>query len=149
MATLNFDATQIQTTSHDPLPAGVYEAVVSASETRPTKNGSGVGINLTFDVVSGEYANRKVFAWINFKHASAKAQQIGQEELASLCRAVGVTQLNDTVQLHDIPLLITVGIDRNDPTKNVIRKYAAKSGTGATASVQQQGAGSGAAPWAR
>ena len=88
-----------------------------------------------------------MFAWINYENASAKAQQIGREELASLCKAVGVTELEDTVQLHNLPLLITVGLDRNDPTKNVVKAYKAKAAQ--TQQPAQKPQASGAAPWAR
>ena len=148
MAQLNFNAAEIDTTSRDAIPSGTYEAVVTDSEMRATKSGTGMGINLTFEILSdGPAKGRKVFAWINYENASAKAQQIGREELASLCKAVGVVELDDTVQLHNLPLLITVGVDRNDPTRNVVKKYAAKAA--ATASVQQQAKPAGAAPWAR
>jgi len=147
MAQLNFNAAEIDTTSRDAIPSGTYEAVVTDSEMRATKSGNGMGINLTFEIVSdGPAKGRKVFAWINYEHPKVEAQRIGREELASLCKAVGVTNLSDTVQLHNLPLLITIGIDRNDPTRNVIKKYAAKS---AAASVQQQAKPAGAAPWAR
>ena len=149
MAQLNFNAAEIDTTSRDAIPSGTYEAVVTDSEMKATKNGLGMGINLTFEIISeGPAKGRKVFAWINYENASAKAQQIGREELASLCKAVGVTELEDTVQLHNLPLLITVGLDRNDPTKNVIKAYKAKAGqTGQPAQKSPQA--SGAAPWAR
>ena len=42
MATLNFDANQVEPTSgKDPIPAGKYVASISASEMKPTKNGNG------------------------------------------------------------------------------------------------------------
>ena len=149
MAILNFNAAEIDTTSRDAIPSGTYEAVVTDSETRATKNGTGLGINLTFEVISdGPAKGRKVFAWINYENANAKAQQIGREELASLCKAVGVTQLSDTAQLHNLPLLITVGLDRNDPTRNVIKSYKAKQ-SAAAQPAQRAPQASGAAPWAR
>jgi hypothetical protein len=156
MAQLQFNAAEVDTTSRDAIPSGTYEAVVTDSETRATKSGTGMGINLAFEILSeGPAKGRKVFAWINYENANAKAQQIGREELASLCKAVGVVNLTDTAQLHNLPLMITVGIDRNDPTKNVIKAYKAKAGNGgqgtgnggSTASVPKTA--SGAAPWAR
>ena len=134
MAQLKFNAAEVDTTSRDAIPSGTYEAVVTDSETRATKNGNGMGINL--------------FAWINYENQNAKAQQIGREELASLCKAVGVTELEDTVQLHNLPLVITVGIDRNDPTKNVVKAYKAKAAQ-TQQPAQKSPQASGAAPWAR
>ena len=149
MAQINFNAAEIETTSRDAIPTGIYEAVVTDSEMRATKSGLGMGINLTFEILTeGPAKGRKVFSWINYEHPKVEAQRIGREELASLCKAVGVTELNDTAQLHNLPLMITVGIDRNDPTRNVVKKYAAKAAPAAQA-AQKSPQAAGAAPWAR
>ena len=149
MAQLNFNAAEIDTTSRDALPSGTYEAVITDSEMKATKNGLGMGINLTFEIISdGPAKGRKVFVWINYEHPKVEAQRIGREELASLCKAVGVSNLTDTNQLHNLPLLITVGLDKNDSTRNVVKKYAAKSAPAAQP-AQRPAAATGAAPWAR
>ena len=146
MASINFNAAEIDTTSRDTIPSGTYEAVVTDSEMKATKNGLGMGLNLTFEIISdGPAKGRKVFTWINYEHPKAEAQRIGREELASLCKALGIVTLSDTAQLHNLPLMVTVGLDRNDPTRNVIKKYAAK----AAQNVQRPAASSGTAPWAR
>ncbi len=151
MAQINFNAAEIETTSRDAIPTGTYEAVVTDSEMRATKSGLGMGINLTFEILTeGPAKGRKVFSWINYEHPKVEAQRIGREELASLCKAVGVTELNDTAQLHNLPLMITVGIDRNDPTRNVVKKYAAKAAPAPAAQAAQKSPQAvGAAPWAR
>lgn len=153
MAQLNFNAAEVDTTSRDAIPSGVYEAVVADSEMRATKAGNGMGINLTFEILSeGPAKGRKVFSWINYEHSNPKAQQIGREELANLCKAVGIGNLSDTVQLHNIPLLITVAVDRADPTRNVIKKYAPKAAPAAApaaAAPRPAAQATGAAPWAR
>jgi hypothetical protein len=151
MAQINFNAAEIETTSRDAIPTGIYEAVVTDSEMRATKSGLGMGINLTFEILTeGPAKGRKVFSWINYEHPKVEAQRIGREELASLCKAVGVTELNDTAQLHNLPLMITVGIDRNDPTRNVVKKYAAKAApVPAAQAAQKSPQAAGAAPWAR
>ena len=148
MASLNFDASTIDTTSRDPIKPGTYEAVITESEIRATKSGNGKGINLTFEILSQEAKGRKVWAWINSQHPKQEAQRIGQEELARICKAVGVEKLQDTAQLHNLPLMITVAIDKDDPTRNVVKGYKAKAAQ--TADAGSQGAaGAGSAPWAR
>lgn len=154
MATISFNAAEVQPTSFEPIPPGTYEAVVCKSESRPMKSGNGMGFNFEIEILSGDYKGRKVFEWINFEHrTNPKAQQIGREQLSALCRAVGVTQLNDTAQLHNLPLLIVVAIDRKDPTKNVIKAFKSKTGTTVPAPAAATPAGGaaagGAAPWAR
>lgn len=153
MASLNFDATSIDTSSHDPIPAGVYEALITDSEIRATRAGNGKGINLTFEILSGPHKGRKVWAWINFQHPKAEAQRIGQEELARICKAVGVGKLDDTNQLHNLPMMITVAIDKDDQSRNVIKNYKAKDGAAPAQASAAPAAGaavaSGEAPWKR
>ena len=63
-----------------------------------------------------------------------------------------MTQLNDTVQLHNLPMMITVALDKNDPTRNVIKSYKPRKGgdgQGAGSGTQPAPAASGTAPWAR
>ena len=150
MAQLNFNASEIDTTSRDAIPSGTYEAVVTDSEMKATKNGLGMGINLTFEILSeGPAKGRKVFVWINYEHPKVEAQRIRREELASLCKAVGVANLTDTNQLHDLPLMVTVGVDRNDPTRNVVKKYAAKAAQQTSAAQTSSATASGTPPWRR
>ena len=153
MASLSFDATSIDTSSHDPIPAGVYEALITESEIRATRAGNGKGINFTFEILSGPHKGRKVWAWINFQHPNQEAQRIGQEELARICKAVGVGKLEDTAQLHNLPMMITVAIVKDDQSRNVIRNYQAKEGAApaqtAAAPASSGAAASGDAPWKR
>jgi len=156
MASINFNAAEVEPSAFEAIPAGTYEAVVSNSESKPMKSGNGMGFNFEFEIVSGEFKGKKVFAWITFEHrTSPDAQRIGREQLSALCRAVGVSQLNDTVQLHNLPLMITVAIDRSDATRNIVKGYKAKAGAAAqpaqtpAAPAQDGGAATGAAPWAR
>ena len=151
MASLTFDATQVDISSHEPVQPGTYEAVITESEIRPCRSGAGRGINLTFEILSEPAKGRKVWNWINYIHPKQEAQRIGQEELARLCRAVGIEKLDDTVQLHNIPLMITVAIDKDDPTRNVIKKVAAKATPAAAGQPAAQTASpaAGSAPWAR
>lgn len=154
MALLNFDATQVDTSSREAIQPGTYEAVITESEIRPCRSGAGKGINLTFEILSESAKGRKVWSWINYIHPKAEAQRIGQEELARICKAVGVQKLDDTNQLHNIPLMITVAIDKDDPTRNVVKKVAPKAATAASPASQPSAAptatsASEGAPWAR
>lgn len=150
MAQINFNAAEVETTSRDAIPTGIYEAVVTDSEMRATKSGLGMGINLTFEILSdGPAKGRKVFVWINYEHPKAEAQRIGREELASLCKAVGVAELNDTNQLHNLPLMVTVGVDRNDPTRNVVKAYKPKAAQQTPAAQTSPATATGTPPWRR
>lgn len=145
-----FNAAEVQPSSFEAIPTGTYEAVISNSESRPMKSGNGMGFNLEFEIISGECKGRKVFAWITFEHrTSPDAQRIGREQLSAICRAVGVTQLNDTAQLHNLPLHIVVALDKNDPTRNIIKSFKAVKSVGAGAAAPQAAPQNQGAPWAR
>ena len=121
-----FDATGIEpTTDFDPLPAGKYIAEVTASDMRPNSKGTGEYLWLEFTVLDGPFAGRKAWAQLNLVNPSQQAVEIAQRELSALCRAVGKLRVQDSVELHSIPLEINLKI-KNDPEygpSNVIRGY--------------------------
>lgn len=145
MASLNFDPTAVEPSVRETIPPGTYEAVIVDSEMRPTRNGQGQGINLTFEIVSGSAKGRRVWDWINFQHPKVEAQRIGQERLAKVCKSVGVMRLTDTAQLHNIPLYIKVAVDWRDTTKNVIKDCASKTAPSGAPPAPDPGSD----PWAR
>ena len=155
MATLNnFDANQIDpSVALDPLPAGKYLAVVSESELKPTKTGGGKYLQLTFQIIDGEFKGRLVWARLNLENKSEMTVKIARGELSAICRAIGVMQPKDSVELHNVPLEINVGLKKRDDNgefTNVIKGYAKKGG-GSPVSVRAPvGVGPGSTPpWKR
>ena len=62
MSTINFNANEVEpSTGYDPIPAGKYQAVITESEMKPTKTGNGQYLQLEFEIIEGEYKNRKVW----------------------------------------------------------------------------------------
>ncbi len=160
MASLNnFDANQVDpSVALDPLPAGKYIAVVSESELKPTKAGGGKYLQLTFQIIEGEHKGRLVWARLNLENKSEITVKIARGELSAVCRAVGVMQPRDSVELHNVPLEINVGLKKRDDNgefTNVIKGYAKKGGSvgggGATTAPRSAaGAGPGSTPpWKR
>ena len=119
MATLNnFDANQVDpSVALDPLPAGKYLAVVSESELKPTKTGGGKYLQLTFQIIDGEFKGRLVWARLNLENRSEMTVKIARGELSAICRAIGVMQPKDSVELHNVPLEINVGLKKRDTNK--------------------------------
>ena len=149
MANLNFNANEVEpATDFEPIPAGKYIACIVASEMRPTKNGNGSYLELTFEVLEGEYKGRKLWARLNLDNPSQMAVKIARAALSSLCRAVGVMQPRDSIELHNLPLTISVKLKKredNGELSNVISGYSRKEdGKG-----QPQQAQSDTPPWRR
>jgi len=126
----NFNANEVEpTTSFDPIPAGKYVAAITESEMKATKTGNGSYLQLTFTLLEGEYKNRILWARLNLNNPNATAVKIARSELSAICHAVGVMQPKDSVELHNLPLVITVKLKKREDTgelTNEIKGYARK-----------------------
>jgi hypothetical protein len=125
-----FDANRVEpSTDFDPLPAGKYLAVITDSEMKPNKAGTGHFLQLTFQIMEGPFKNRLLWARLNLDNPNATAVQIARAELSAICRAVGVLAPNDSVELHNLPLVITVKCKKRtdtDEITNEVKGYAKK-----------------------
>lgn len=115
-----FDANHVEPTGDfDPIPAGKYLAVITESEMKPTKSGNGSLLQLTFQIIEGDYSNRLIWARLNLDNPNAVAVQIARADLSAICRAVGVLAPKDSSELHNIPLVITVRCKKRDDTGDI------------------------------
>ena len=108
MAQLDFNAHEVEPQSFEPLPAGKYNVVIVASDTKTAKSGSGEYLQLTMQVIDGEHKGRQIWSRLNLVNSSQQAVQIARSQLSAICRAVGVMTPKDSTELHDLPLVITV-----------------------------------------
>lgn len=107
----SFDATQVApASSSDPIPAGNYAAMITESEIKPLKSGNGTALRLTFQVLEGEFKNRKVWANLNIQHTNATAQAIAQQQLSAICHAVNVLKISNPAAIHNKPMTIKVKV---------------------------------------
>ena len=113
MADLNFTFNADEYTEEDiftPLPEGWYDAYIAASEVRENNNKTGYYTKLTFQVIGEKYRGRILFGYINHIHQNDKVQAIGRQQLSSICKATGQLVIEDSSQLHGIPMQIKVKI---------------------------------------
>ncbi|MCK6485436.1 MAG: DUF669 domain-containing protein [Phycisphaerae bacterium] len=152
MPTLNgFNANEVDPNfAFEAIPAGKYLAVITESAMKPTKSGVGQYLQFTFQVIEGEYKGRLVWSRLNLDNPNATTVKIARAELSAICRAVGVLAPKDSLELHNIPLVITVGQkkrDDNGELTNVIKGYAKKDA--ATARMPAAVSDNGTPPWKR
>ena len=150
MANLSgFNAHEVEpTTDFEPIPAGKYLAVITESEVKPTKSGTGSYLQFTFEILDGPHKGRHVWARLNLDNPNDTAVKMARAELSAICRAVGVMAPNDSIELHNLPLVIAVRcVKRKDSGDigNEIKGYEKKG----AASGQPQQAASNAPPWRR
>ncbi len=151
MADLNgFNANEVEpSASFEALPAGKYLAAITDSEMKPTKNGSGSYLQLTFTILEGDCKGRVVWARLNLVNPNQTAVKIAQSELSAVCRAAGVMTPKDSCELHNIPVLITVKVkkrDDNGELTNEIKGFESKS---VASKPQQAPQNSSTPPWRR
>jgi hypothetical protein len=144
-----FDANQVEPAiDFEPIPAGKYVAVITESEMKETKAGDGHYLELTFQITEGEYKNRLLWDRLNLDNPNAQAVQIARAELSAICRAVEVMAPNDSVELHDLPLVISVKCTKrkdNGEITNEIRGYSKRE----TTAIDSQAGNDSAPPWRR
>ena len=83
----------------EPLPEGSYNATVTQAELKPTNDGTGQYIKLRLDITGPSHQGRVIFSNLNIKNASAKAEEIGRQQLGDIMRAIGLAKVTDTDQL--------------------------------------------------
>lgn len=144
-----FNANEVDPSSgFDPIPAGRYLAMVTDSEMKETKSGDGHYLQLTFQVLEGEFKNRYVWARLNLDNPNETAVKIARAQLSALCRAAGVMTPRDSVELHNLPVVITVKCKKDKDTgdvQNEIRGFAKKE----ILSGQPQQSSAATPPWRR
>ena len=111
----------------EPLPDATYTMTVIDSERRTPRSGDGEYIQLALRVMSGKYEGRVIFHRLHVVTTNATTRRIAEAELASICRAARVNRLNDTAELHGIPIIVTIGTrrDASGQLLNVPRSYTA------------------------
>ena len=111
-----FDATTVEPAAGFELfPAGKYVVQIVGSEMRPIKDGGGQYLWLELDVLEGPLAGRKLFDRLNLVNASAQTVEIAQRTLSAICHATGKLQVQDSQELHLIPMIADVKVK---PPKN-------------------------------
>mgnify|MGYP006282321381 CR=1 FL=1 len=153
-----FNAREVDpATDFEPIPPGKYTAIITGSEMKPTKDGAGRYLEVAFQVAEGEHKGRMLWARLNLENASEQAVRIARGELSAVCRAVNVLEPKDSLELHDIPLTVKVGLKKRSDTGelgNVIKGYerrgvASASPNGAAPRPAANTAGASTPPWKR
>ncbi len=151
-ANLNgFDANTVDPlVEFEAIPEGKYLAMIVESGMKDTKDKKGHFLEFKFEVVEGEHKGRNLWARLNLDNANPTAVQIAQAELSAICRAVGIMRPKDSVELHNLPILLTVKVKKREDNGNLtneIKGYAKKEAAVSQAPGGQ--AGHQAAPWGR
>ena len=145
--------------NYEPMPAGWYSATISQAELKSTKDGMGQYIKLRYDITGPSHQGRVVFGNLNIKNASAKAEEIGRQQLGELMRSIGLGKVTDTDQLIGAGLQIKLDIraaTEQYAAQNEVKAFKAINGSAPTFAAPAPSApaspslaaGKSAPPWA-
>lgn len=111
MATMSHRTGQVEPNerSYGLLVKGWYQGQITESNVKATDRGE--RLEITVELSNQGFRGRKVWGGFNYKHSSAEAQRISQQQLDELCAAIGLQgELTDSVQLHNKPFNVYVSI---------------------------------------
>jgi len=94
-----YDAAEMpEGTSYEPLPDGWYTARIHTAELKDTADGTGQYIKIRYDIIGPTHQGRTVWGNLNIRNQSAKAEEIGRQQMGELMRAIGLAKVQDTDQ---------------------------------------------------
>jgi hypothetical protein len=129
---------------YTPIPAGDY--LLQIVESDIDDKGDRTGLKLTYEVVDGEFSNRKIFDYLNIVHPNATAQQISQRALADLCLATGVGAVSDTEELHFRPFIGKVAVEKRKDNGEMTNKMKKSRAAGSAPPAGKPAASPGHTP---
>ena len=165
----NFNPDAVTDEQRELLPPGAYTAQIIESDLVALKNGAGHMLKLTFEIVEGACAKRRVWENLNIQHSNSQAQDIAQRSLKRICTAVGHQGvLDDSEALHFKPMRIRVAVEEDKSgqygPQNRVKGFEALNAPpggysqassppapqqAAYQAPQQQAAAGGSRPWSR
>ena len=127
------------------LPPGNYVAQATEIDLIETKSGTGQMFKVTFEVMQGEHASRKIFCRLNVRNENAQAEKIGRQQLVQLINAAGlsVSQVSANAELLlGKPVSVRVTLRKSDQygDQNDVKGFSAIEGVQPSAPAKK--------PWA-
>jgi Protein of unknown function (DUF669) len=130
-----FNATQFDPTQGTgALPVGKHLVVATASEVKPAKTGNSGLVEFELQVIEGEFKGSTGGVRFNLYNESQQAVEIAHRQFSSFCTVVGVLNPEGTEQLHNIPFMVEVALQKEpNPNKYTeVKKFFDAQGNAAT-----------------
>jgi len=92
------------------LPAGEYIMAITKSEYKATKANNGHYLQLVFKVLTGPQKGKWYFENLNLDNPNPIAVEIANKALNSICQACDKEAVEDSEELHEIPMVVTLKV---------------------------------------
>ncbi len=124
---LNFDASKVApAVPFEAVPTGWYTTMITATEDTPVQNNPENSYLLVEHTIllPEEFKGRKVFDRLNLKNSNPVASEIAYRSLSAICHAIGVIQVTDAAQLHNLPMLTKISLKPAGPDNGGVYREA-------------------------
>lgn len=134
-----------------PVPDGWYDVTITEADVKKTNAGTGTYIKLRYDITGPAHSGRVVFGNINNSNPNPKAEEIGNQQLGELMRAVGLPKLEDTDQLIGKRLIVKLTTQKSEQygDKNEVKGYRSNGAAQPATSSAPGAAAAAKPPWAK
>jgi hypothetical protein len=134
-----------------PIPDGWYDVTITESVVKATKAGTGDYLSYRCDVIGPTHQGRVVFGMITLRNPNPKAEDIGNQQMAELCRAIGAARLDDSDQIIGKRMSIKVVTESSEQygDKNKIKSMKSSGGAQAPSTTTAPVAPASKPPWVK
>jgi hypothetical protein len=143
-----FDANNVNPQqSTGQLPIGKHPVAIVDSIVKATQKNDGGYLELELRIMDGPMTGTTGAYRLNLYNQSAKAVEIANQQLSAICHVTGQFMIQDSAQLHNIPFIVEVGPQKDNPQYTEVKKVfdangnePGKNKAATPAPVQQQAA---------
>ena len=96
------------------LPVGRHPSMIESSEVKANKANDGGYLQLNVKLIDGPQTGTTGAYRLNLYHSNPQTAEIAHRQLSAICHCVGVFNVQDSSQLHNIPFIIEVGLQKGE-----------------------------------
>lgn len=99
------------------LPVGKHPVIIESSEVKANSKNDGGYLQLNLKIIDGPSAGSVGAYRLNLYHQNQQTVEIAHRQLSAVCHVVGVFNVQDTQQLHNIPFIVEVDFQKGDEAR--------------------------------
>ena len=96
------------------LPVGRHPCIIESSEVKANKANDGGYLQLNVKLIDGPQTGATGAYRLNLYHSNPQTAEIAHRQLSAICHCVGVFNVQDSQQLHNIPFIVEVGLQKGE-----------------------------------
>jgi len=96
------------------LPVGRHPVIIESSEVKANKANDGGYLQLNLKLIDGPQTGTTGAYRLNLYHSNPQTAEIAHRQLSAICHVVGVFNVQDSAQLHNIPFMVEVGLQKGE-----------------------------------